>query len=49
MQSHVWQMVEGDWGAVRSIYEEGIATGNATIETEAPGWWVSSEEQEAMG
>ena len=38
MQSHVGQMKECDWEAVRSIYEEGIATGNATVETEAPGW-----------
>ncbi|MDE2663452.1 MAG: GNAT family N-acetyltransferase [Gemmatimonadota bacterium] len=28
----------GDWDAVRTIYEEGIATGDATFETEAPGW-----------
>ena len=28
----------GDWEAVRTIYEEGIATGDATFETEAPGW-----------
>jgi phosphinothricin acetyltransferase len=27
-----------DWGAVRSIYLEGIATGNATFETDAPDW-----------
>ena len=27
-----------DWGPVRRIYEEGIATGDATFETEAPGW-----------
>jgi len=31
-------MKECDWEAVRSIYEEGIATGNATVEMEAPGW-----------
>lgn len=29
---------EQDWPAVRSIFEEGIATGNATFETEAPSW-----------
>ncbi|MCY3700231.1 MAG: GNAT family N-acetyltransferase [Gemmatimonadetes bacterium] len=28
----------GDWEAVRRIYEEGIATGDATFETEAPDW-----------
>jgi L-amino acid N-acyltransferase YncA len=27
-----------DWPAVRAIYAEGIATGNATFETEAPSW-----------
>jgi phosphinothricin acetyltransferase len=27
-----------DWEAVRSIYLEGIATGNATFETDTPDW-----------
>jgi L-amino acid N-acyltransferase YncA len=27
-----------DWGRVRAIYLEGIATGQATFETEAPTW-----------
>jgi L-amino acid N-acyltransferase YncA len=27
-----------DWPAVRAIYEAGIATGDATFETTAPGW-----------
>lgn len=27
-----------DWPAVRKIYSEGIATGNATFETETPEW-----------
>jgi L-amino acid N-acyltransferase YncA len=27
-----------DWSAVRTIYLEGIATGNATFETSAPEW-----------
>ena len=27
-----------DWVEVRRIYLEGIATGNATCETEAPSW-----------
>jgi L-amino acid N-acyltransferase YncA len=31
-------MLASDWPAVRSIYEEGIATGDATFETEAPSW-----------
>ena len=29
-----------DWPAVREIYEAGIATGDATFETAAPGWQV---------
>ncbi|ABF41127.1 GCN5-related N-acetyltransferase [Candidatus Koribacter versatilis Ellin345] len=31
-------MLSADWAAVRRIYAEGIATGNATFETEAPTW-----------
>jgi L-amino acid N-acyltransferase YncA len=33
-----------DWPAVRSIYLEGIASGHATFETEAPSWrdWDAS-------
>lgn len=31
-------MSEQDWGAVREIYLEGIRTGNATFETQAPDW-----------
>ena len=31
-------MRAGDWPVVRSIYLEGIATGEATFETEAPSW-----------
>lgn len=27
-----------DWPAVKTIYEQGIATGNATFESRAPGW-----------
>lgn len=36
-----------DWHALRTIYLEGIATGNATFETEAPSWdkWDSSHLQ----
>jgi L-amino acid N-acyltransferase YncA len=29
---------ERDWPAVKAIYEQGIAGGNATFETEAPSW-----------
>jgi L-amino acid N-acyltransferase YncA len=33
-----------DWRAVRAIYREGIATGHATFEIDAPGWekWNAS-------
>ncbi|HXI22413.1 MAG TPA: GNAT family N-acetyltransferase [Pyrinomonadaceae bacterium] len=31
-------MQPNDWPALRSIYLEGIATGHATFETEAPSW-----------
>lgn len=37
-------MQEIDWPAVRAIYQEGIATGQATFETAAPEWeaWDAS-------
>jgi L-amino acid N-acyltransferase YncA len=35
---HVRSMTPTDWPAVRAIYEEGIATGNATFQLEAPTW-----------
>jgi L-amino acid N-acyltransferase YncA len=37
-------MRDEDWPVVRAIYEAGIATGNATFETEAPSWqcWDAS-------
>ena len=31
-------MNAGDWPAVREIYEQGIATGDATFDTGAPTW-----------
>jgi len=34
----IGQMSPADWEEVREIYLEGIATGNATFETEAPSW-----------
>jgi L-amino acid N-acyltransferase YncA len=49
------------WEAVKTIYEEGIATGNATFQTAAPGWqeWdnahlkacriVATENNEVLG
>jgi L-amino acid N-acyltransferase YncA len=37
-------MAAEDWPAVRTIYQEGIATGNATFERSAPEWekWDSA-------
>ena len=32
------KMVPEDWESVRSIYLEGLATGHATFETDAPSW-----------
>ena len=34
----VRELREEDWPAVREIFEQGIATKNATFETEAPSW-----------
>lgn len=31
-------LLPGHWTAVRTIYEQGIATGDATFQTGAPGW-----------
>jgi L-amino acid N-acyltransferase YncA len=38
MSLFVDQMCPEDWQQVRSIYLEGIATGDATFETDAPQW-----------
>jgi len=38
MQYPILPMPPDLWPAVREIYREGIATGNATFETEAPDW-----------
>lgn len=32
------ELSPADWAQVRAIYDEGIATGNATFETETPEW-----------
>ena len=32
------ELLPGDWEAVRRIYLEGLATGQATFQTEAPSW-----------
>ena len=36
-----------DWPAAEEIYRQGIATGNATFETESPGWekWNANHHQ----
>ncbi len=36
----VREMVEADWPEVAAIWREGIATGEATFETEPPAWEV---------
>lgn len=38
MSYRIDAMTAGDWAAVRGIYVEGIATGHATFEAEAPPW-----------
>jgi L-amino acid N-acyltransferase YncA len=40
MSLRIDTMTPSDWPEVRSIYEEGIATGFGTFETAAPGWDV---------
>ncbi len=41
-------MQPSDWPAVREIYAQGIATGNATFETDLPGWekWDANHRQD---
>jgi phosphinothricin acetyltransferase len=38
MEFTIRPLLAPDWPAVRAIYLEGIATGNATFETAAPEW-----------
>jgi L-amino acid N-acyltransferase YncA len=38
MPCRIDPMTPEDWERVRAIYDEGIATGNATLETELPSW-----------
>jgi L-amino acid N-acyltransferase YncA len=47
MAFEILPMAAADWDAVRAIYEEGIATGNATFEKSAPDWqkWNSAHLQ----
>jgi L-amino acid N-acyltransferase YncA len=47
MSGAIDQMSPDDWPEVRSIYLEGIASGNSTFETDAPSWekWDESHLQ----
>ena len=36
--AQITPMQAGDWPQVAAIYQEGIATGNATLETDVPAW-----------
>jgi phosphinothricin acetyltransferase len=38
IRAEIRPLAPGDWPAVEAIYAEGIATGNATFETEPPTW-----------
>lgn len=38
MEIEIEEMAEMDWPAVEAIYREGIETGDATFETQAPSW-----------
>jgi L-amino acid N-acyltransferase YncA len=44
MEFHIDPLLTADWPGVRTIYLEGIASGLATFETEAPTWeqWSTS-------
>jgi L-amino acid N-acyltransferase YncA len=45
----IQRLTAADWDAVRGIYLEGIATGDATFEADAPGWeiWDGAHRQDA--
>lgn len=38
MNVKITEMADDDWPEVQQLYQEGIATGNATFEPEAPDW-----------
>lgn len=48
MEYPIIPIFQNHWPAVQEIYREGIATGNATFETELPDWekWNSSHRQD---
>jgi L-amino acid N-acyltransferase YncA len=43
------EMTEADWPEVAAIWTEGIATGNATFETEPPSWAAFDETRRPEG
>ncbi|TYZ09543.1 N-acetyltransferase family protein [Hymenobacter lutimineralis] len=47
MNIRLLPLAAAHWPAVRAIYEQGIATGNATFQTEAPSWeaWDAAHHQ----
>ncbi|QIX60906.1 N-acetyltransferase [Hymenobacter sp. BT18] len=47
MNIRLLPLTAAHWPAVRAIYEQGIATGNATFQTEAPSWeaWDAAHHQ----
>ncbi len=49
MDYYITPMLPDLWPAVREIYREGIATGNATFETELPDWakWDSGHRKDS--
>ncbi len=38
METNIREMTSDDYPSVAQIYDEGIATGNATFQTKAPNW-----------
>ena len=38
LHMEIRELAASDWEAVKTIYEQGIATGNATFQTSAPAW-----------
>lgn len=38
METNIREMTSDDYPSVAQIYDEGIATGNATFQTQAPNW-----------
>jgi len=48
MEYQILPMLPDRWPAVREIYGEGIATGNATFATELPDWerWDSGHRRD---